>query len=983
MQVKLRLLACMALISCVLSSNAQTLTTDYKDNPPTVVTKSKVDHVDNEIADNNVRKPLIIADEFEVKLSTQHPYQRSSAGLVFEKEFYSHNSSYIKLYITNFDLAEGDYVEVFSPNTGESHIYAQKGKIVNNNGDMISNFWTGIIMDEKVIVRMYTAGASTGHGFDIERVAYGFSDERVHEISETSQGRSICGGDEKEQVICYNGTEMYRKSEAVCRLVINGGGLCTGWLLGCEGNVMTNNHCIGSAGDAANTDFQFNYINTDCAGTTAATVDTVASTSTFEFTDASDDFTIVQLPVNPTGTYGYLSLSSTPVTVGERIYIPQHPGGRRKEIAVNTDTDPDPSGFARVATAGNQVGYNCDTEGGSSGSAVLRYADNLVISIHCHGGCPNSSFGTAIEMINTLNAQGLMPACGVDDPNPPSPEVNFVGASTSITEGTDCSYQDIDFTVRIAQGASQNADVSFAISGGTATNMQDFELLTTNVTFPAGSTADHTMTVRVYNDAIVESDEDIMVDLTVNANGGDANEGALSTATINILNDDFSADTAGTPIVLWSDDFESGSTAAWTVTDDSSGSATNWAVTNEAGFPDAGFFDSDESNTTQFAYVNDDDCNCTMDGERMMTPGIDLSGLTSAEVVFDYVFDNTYAGDIATLQLSTDGGTSWPAAATLASTSTGDVDNLPWVTVTIDLTAYVGQTVNLAAHFNDNGGWGQGFLIDNFRVQTPGHANVQTAMNAGTSANFTLNGMGTSFAYDAGSGDVMVGVQNNDSHDYGCTETSVTRSGTGGTTYNGSVAPELVADKTIYINPTSNTTTGNVTVTLYFTEAEIAGWEASTTGTYTRNDLYILRDDAGPITLAPDDDTILATEIQAATVVTDAANGIVTVSGTFSGLGGFVVGPQNALLSTPDFSLDNSNITLYPNPTTDNITINVPDSILPDTYEVYNMLGQRIISKEINSEADLTINAMPLRTGMYFVKVANQSSSVTLQFIKE
>ncbi|NQY07575.1 MAG: trypsin-like peptidase domain-containing protein, partial [Flavobacteriaceae bacterium] len=357
-------------------------------------------------------KPLQVADIFDLNLSAKESYRNVKTGLVYQEQFQSEGAGFIKLYIENFDLKPGDYMEVYNPNTGDVFIYSEKGKVVGTkeNPYMISEFWTGTIMGDHIIVSLFSKNANkSGHyGFDITQVSYGYSVEMIERIATRSPDDntifSICGADDKEAIVCYDGTEMYRKGEAVCRLLINGGGLCTGWLLGCEGNVMTNNHCIGTAAAANNTDFMFNYRYTTCGGTVDATSDIVATSSTFEYTDAGDDFTIVQLPVNPTATYGYLSLASVGASVGERIYIPQHPGGRRKEIAVVTDTDPDAGGFAQVANAGGTIGYNCDTEGGSSGSPVLRYNDNLVISIHCHGGCPNSSFGTSTEMIATLTA---------------------------------------------------------------------------------------------------------------------------------------------------------------------------------------------------------------------------------------------------------------------------------------------------------------------------------------------------------------------------------------------------------------------------------------------------------------------------------------------------------------------------------------------------------------------------------------------------
>ena len=118
--------------------------------------------------------------------------------------------------------------------------------------------------------------------------------------------RSICSVDNKERIACYKGTEMYEKAKAVCRLLIGGSSLCTGWLLGSEGNLMTNNHCIGSASDAQNTDFIFNYQYENCTGSTNATRDVVASSSTFIKTSSSLDYTLVKLTCKP---YQYIRIS--------------------------------------------------------------------------------------------------------------------------------------------------------------------------------------------------------------------------------------------------------------------------------------------------------------------------------------------------------------------------------------------------------------------------------------------------------------------------------------------------------------------------------------------------------------------------------------------------------------------------------------------------------------------------------------------------
>jgi V8-like Glu-specific endopeptidase len=417
-------------------------------------------------------KPLKIGDEEALNIKTQHPYNTAGvAGVIFEKEFYSKHASYIKLNFKNFNLAPGDYVEITATNIGESIIYGGQGKIIDANLNMISDFWTKVLFDERVIVRLHAQNPSNYYGFDIARVAYGYPQAQIDAILAE---KAICGGDEKEPIVCYDGTTMYDKGKAVCRLLINGSGLCTGWLLGCDGHVMTNEHCIGSAADAANTDFMFNYQYTNCNGSGNSVTNTVASTSTFIKTNSTLDYTLVKLPVNPTSTYGYLSLSSVAPVVNDRIYIVGHPGGRRKEITVKTDQGGDASGNALVnAVNTNGIRYYADTEGGSSGSPVLDYNSNLVVAIHNTGGCMNGSYGRSDKLIASIGSD--MPNCGVDDGGVVTPPTSCGSSISSFpyTEGfentlgdwTQGSGDNFDWATRSGTTPSSNTGPSSANSG--------------------------------------------------------------------------------------------------------------------------------------------------------------------------------------------------------------------------------------------------------------------------------------------------------------------------------------------------------------------------------------------------------------------------------------------------------------------------------------------------------------------------------------
>lgn len=606
--------------------------------------------------------PLKIGDEIDVNHSSNTDYNSDISGIVYTKEFRNTGSSYVKVYLENFDLNDGDFVKIYSANNNQEVIYTGSGKIINNNDERIDQFWSLTIWDQHIVVELHSQNGSSGHyGFDISKVAYGYPMNKVTGAFESSipQQEAVCGVDDKEQIACYEGTEMARKAEAVCRLLIGGSGLCTGWLLGTEGHVMTNNHCIGSAAEAVNVDFLFNYQNTDCNGLFPDTSDLVASSATFIMTSSPLDFTLVELPVNPTDTYGYLSLSSQAVTSGERIYHPQHPGGRRKEIAVTTDTNGGANDYAIVINEGGdgngRVTYFHDTEGGSSGSPVLRYDDNLVIAIHNTGSCSsgNGAAGRSDQLISAIGPN--MPAGGVDDPNPDSPRISFVTPALETTEDTDCSFQDVTYELRIAQAPSANADVTLGFSGS-ASEGTDFDLISANpVTFPAGATGNQQITLRVYNDALLENRETINMALSLNANGGDATLGSETTRR-HIINDNDLAPANGSISLLIDEDFES-DLSDWTVT----GTGTsNFAIGNSSSATSGNW--SAAGNNSNFVFVNDDACNCNMSQERLAySSPVDLSDVSSATLTFDIKYldsNDQYASD-AFAQTSIDGGITW------------------------------------------------------------------------------------------------------------------------------------------------------------------------------------------------------------------------------------------------------------------------------------------------------------------------------------
>jgi hypothetical protein len=387
-------------------------------------------------------------------VDTPHPYAPKK-GIAFEKVFHYPEAGYIAIHFSNFDLARGDTLEITSPDGMHYYTYTEKGKKVKDGTEVISEFWATHIPGDTAVVRLYSKNKNGGWGFTIDQWVHGYErgyiDAVMAGLEEEAQFEAICSSDDKRWAKCYDGTEMYNKAKAVCRLLIGGSSACTGWLLGSEGHVMTNNHCISTQTDASNTDYEFmaegSTCSTSCSSWGACPGTVEASSGTLIKTNSSLDYTLILLPTNITGTYGYLQLRDTLPTIGERIYIPQHPAAYGKQIAVDSDVD---GGYGEVYTTSaapcsggpGDIGYYADTEGGSSGSPVLGYSDHFVVALHHCANCPNR--GVPIpSIISDLGASIPNDAIGNAVPDTTPPVISGVG-STDITSSTARIYWNTD-----------------------------------------------------------------------------------------------------------------------------------------------------------------------------------------------------------------------------------------------------------------------------------------------------------------------------------------------------------------------------------------------------------------------------------------------------------------------------------------------------------------------------------------------------------
>lgn len=73
---------------------------------------------------------------------------------------------------------------------------------------------------------------------------------------------------------------------------------------------------------------------------------------------------------------------------------------------------------------------------------------------------------------------------------------------------------------------------------------------------------------------------------------------------------------------------------------------------------------------------------------------------------------------------------------------------------------------------------------------------------------------------------------------------------------------------------------------------------------------------------------------------------------------------------------------VYPNPTQNILNIIVENRELPDSYKIYNSIGQTIDDVKVTGEANLTVNTSDYSTGIYSIQINKGAESKTIRFIK-
>jgi hypothetical protein len=430
------------------------------------------------------------------------------------------------------------------------------------------------------------------------------------------------------------------------------------------------------------------------------------------------------------------------------------------------------------------------------------------------------------------------------------PKIDFELANDQVTEATAATtgcraYTDYTYNMVIGNLPSSATTATLSVISGTATEGLDFDISTNGnftspsktLSFPAGSASSQSFTVRIYDDASVEGTETFTLGFTVNNGGGNAVAGdGRSTLTITINDNDVapygpvnSTKSIGSSLGLLQSPFAAANSKQksqifYYASELSSvgiaagnilGMALNLSKNSGAAFVynsltikigstvHASLYNS----TTEFPLS---DASFTTVYSANYTSS---SGWNNFTFTTPFVWDGT---SNIVVEICYDDGA-----------STDLTDNAEAYTDGSSNSNYVFQSgINCGGSFSSFSLYNSGFKpIVQFIYADPG-TQVQTLLNS--SRQEYLGPNADVYFYDQTNNKLMARIQNLSNFNYGCTQVIIDRAGTGTTPFWNNNTSDNLLDKTFHVLPTNNNPSGSYIITLYYTQAEINGWQTAT-----------------------------------------------------------------------------------------------------------------------------------------------------------
>ncbi|MBI4649062.1 MAG: T9SS type A sorting domain-containing protein [Bacteroidia bacterium] len=312
------------------------------------------------------------------------------SGLLFRLSIKSTGAFSINVIFKEYNIPPG--AKLFLYNKGKKSV---KGAFTSNNNIPNKKFPIEPVIGDEIILEYFEPYFPKYKGtIIIGKVSHDF----LGIINE--DGNFGNAGDCHVDINCPEGDNWQNEKRAVCRILINGSGLCSGTLLNntnLDGTpyFLTANHCINNQYDAENSIFVFNYESPSCNGSDGSTSQSISGAD-LRATRQGSDFTLLELSKPPISTFNpfYAGWDRNDIQGAGGVCI-HHPAGDVKKIStynmipINSDciTGFPQNNFYLIDNWQATANGHGVTEGGSSGSPLFN--NNHQVIGQLFGGCTN------------------------------------------------------------------------------------------------------------------------------------------------------------------------------------------------------------------------------------------------------------------------------------------------------------------------------------------------------------------------------------------------------------------------------------------------------------------------------------------------------------------------------------------------------------------------------------------------------------------
>lgn len=346
-------------------------------------------------------------------------------GFTWTASVRSPGAAAMRVHVIGLDLPEGAGLYVYNEKGMAFGPYTGRGPL--GDGDLFSN----TVFGELLIMQLQAPAGVRVPGFRVEEVGVmgkrflvpRYNPEGVFDpgdLASLGTAKAFCSYNASCVVnaACQSSGAVTTAKDAVATMLFTSGGsqyICTGQLIADTVTTsvipyfLTAHHCISSSGEASSLETFFDYQTTcsspNCTQPYSGVGDTVGAT--IKATGSSSDYSLLQLastPTTPDGVATYLGWLSTAVanTNNYGLFRVSHPKGAPQAYSEGVvDTN---KGTCRTLPRGSFI-YSRDTlgatEGGSSGSAVVNNAGQIVGQLY--GAC-----GTNLNNVCDANSNATV-----------------------------------------------------------------------------------------------------------------------------------------------------------------------------------------------------------------------------------------------------------------------------------------------------------------------------------------------------------------------------------------------------------------------------------------------------------------------------------------------------------------------------------------------------------------------------------------------